>query len=109
MMSPAALQILMALAEAPRHGLAIRDEITARTDGEMSLGPGTLYEAIHRMVRDAWVEEAPEVTAADGDGRRKYYRITEAGRTVMTGELARLDRLVRDARSRDLVPEPREA
>lgn len=109
LLSPAALHILMAIAEEPRHGLAIRDEIELRTDGEMVLGPGTLYEAIHRMVRDGWVEEAPELTEASGDNRRKYYRITGAGQTAMRGELARLDRLIRDARSRQLMPRPREA
>ena len=109
LMSPAALHILMALADAPRHGLAVKEDIEDRTDGGMVLGPGTLYEAIHRMVRDGWVEEAPELAAEDGDSRRKYYRITRAGRMEMQSELARLDRLVRDARSRRLMPKPGEA
>lgn len=109
MMSPATLQILMALADTAMHGLAIRDAIAERTGGDMSLGPGTLYEGIHRMLRDGWVEEATDAMAADGDGRRKYYRLTDSGRAEMEAELGRLDRLVRDARARDLIPEPGEA
>jgi DNA-binding PadR family transcriptional regulator len=108
LMSPAALHILMALAEGERHGYAVKQEIEERTGGSLVLGPGTLYEAIHRMLRDGWVEEATALPP-DADGRRKYYRITALGRHEMEAELQRLDRLVEDARSRRLIPNPREA
>jgi DNA-binding PadR family transcriptional regulator len=108
LMSPAALHILMALAEGERHGYAVKQEIEERTGGELVLGPGTLYEAIHRMLRDGMVEEATDLSQ-DADGRRKYYRITASGRREMEAELQRLDRLVQDARSRRLIPNPRQA
>lgn len=108
-LSPAALHILITLTEGPLHGHAVKEEIEARTDGELVLGPGTLYEAIHRMLRDGWLEEAVEATAADPDGRRKHYRITAPGRRAMEAELVRLDRLVGDARARRLIPKTREA
>lgn len=105
----ASLHILMALADGPRHGHAVKEEIAARTDGELVLGPGTLYEAIHRMVRDGWLAEDAEATGADPDGRRKYYRLTASGRRALEAELARLERVVRDARARRLLPRTREA
>jgi len=108
LMTPAALHILMALAEGERHGYAVKQEIEERTGGELVLGPGTLYEAIHRMLRDGWVEEAT-VLGQGPDGRRKYYRITLSGRREMEAELQRLERLVQDARSRRLIPNAREA
>lgn len=107
--SPATLHILLALADAPRHGHAIKEDVEARTAGDRVLGPGTLYEAIHRLQRDGWIEEAAELTAADPDGRRKHYRITPAGQRAMEAELVRLDRVVRDARARRLMPGTREA
>jgi DNA-binding PadR family transcriptional regulator len=104
LLSPAALHILMAIAEGPVHGHGIREAIEDRTAGGLVLGPGTLYEAIHRMQSDGWLENAPEAADRDGDGRRKYYRITAAGRRAMEAELVRLDRLVADARARRLLP-----
>lgn len=108
-LSPAVLHILMSLAEGSRHGHAVKEDVEARTEGAVVLGPGTLYEAIHRLLRDGWLEEAVEATAADPDGRRKHYRITAAGRRAMEAELVRLERLVRDARARRLLPKTREA
>jgi DNA-binding PadR family transcriptional regulator len=67
----------------------------------MSLGPGTLYEAIHRMANAGWLEEV------GGEGRRRVYRITSAGRGVLDDELRRLDEIVSFARDAALMPEPR--
>ena len=105
LLSQAALQILMVLAQRDAHGYAIKQAIEERTSGELSLGPGTLYEAIHRMLRDGLIEEAGVPPGAEGGGRRRFYRITESGRREMQAELARLDRLVRQARSARLLPE----
>src|SRR5437764_15009686 len=91
--------ILLALASEERHGYAILQEIAALTDGEMQLEPGTLYRALHRMLRDGWVVEVTRRPAADlDDERRRYYRITPAGRRVASAEAARLLRLVTVAR-----------
>jgi len=45
------LHILLALAGEDRHGYAIKQEVEARTDGTIRLGPGTLYEVIQRWRR----------------------------------------------------------
>lgn len=102
LMSQAALHILMALATGEMHGYGVKQRIEERTEGELSLGPGTLYEGIQRLERDGLVEE---VAGDGGSGRRRVYRLTAAGRAEMEAELRRLDRLVTEARARRLLPE----
>lgn len=98
LLTPAALHILMTLAGGALHGYGIKHAVEERTAGRLSLGPGTLYEAIHRMAADGWIEEV------ESSGRRRIYQITDAGRTVLTDELSRLDDIVSYARDADLIP-----
>src|SRR5436190_23522606 len=96
--------VLLALAAEERHGYAILQEIAALTGGEMQLEPGTLYRALHRMLKDGWVAESARRPAADlDDERRRYYRLTPAGRRVAAAEAARLQRLVAVARAHRLL------
>jgi DNA-binding PadR family transcriptional regulator len=99
LLTPAGLHILLSLSEGERHGYGIKLEVEARTQGALTLGPGTLYEAIHRMERAGWIEQRP-----GDDPRRRPYRLTARGREQMRGELERLDTIVRFARSRELLP-----
>jgi DNA-binding PadR family transcriptional regulator len=97
---PIEFHILLALAGDERHGYAILQEIAALTDGELQPEPGTLYRALHRMLRDGWVVESARRPAADvDDERRRYYRLTPLGRRVATAEADRLWRLVSAARA----------
>ena len=97
---PIEFHILLALAGEERHGYAILQEVNALTDGELQLEPGTLYRALHRMLKDGWLVESARRPAADvDDERRKYYRITPLGRRLATAEADRLWRLVAAARS----------
>ena len=106
LLTPAGLHILLALADGDLHGYGIKTDVEDRTGGRLNLGPATLYEAIHRMVQSGWIRE----TAGSGGGedgrsnRRKYYRLTKEGRRQMELELARLDEIVRFARSKSLLP-----
>ena len=73
-LTPAAFQILMALADEDRHGLGIMDEVEHRTGGETQLGPGTLYGTIKRLREAGFIEEAPGPSDPSGDDpRRRYY------------------------------------
>src|SRR5678815_827334 len=96
--------VLLALAGEERHGYAILQEVTQLTDGELELEPGTLYRALHRMLKDGWIAESSRRPAADlDDERRKYYRLTPLGRRVASAEADRLSRLVTIARSHRLL------
>ena len=55
--TPAVFQILLALAEGERHGYAIMQAVAAETEHLLSMGPGTLYGALKRMLDAGLVEE----------------------------------------------------
>jgi DNA-binding PadR family transcriptional regulator len=97
---PIEFHVLLALAGDERHGYAILQEVAALTEGELQPEPGTLYRALHRMLKDGWVVESTRRPASDvDDERRRYYRLTPLGRRVATAEADRLSRLVAAARS----------
>jgi DNA-binding PadR family transcriptional regulator len=102
---PAAMfHILVSLAETDRHGYAIIQDVAARTEGEVRLGPGTLYRSIQRMLeQDLIVETDTRPAPAADDERRRYYRITALGRQVARAEAERLSDLVRLARATGLL------
>jgi len=96
--------VLLALAGEERHGYAILQEVTGLTGGELQPEPGTLYRALHRMLKDGWVIESTRRPAADlDDERRRYYRLTSLGRKIAAAEAERLDRLVAHARAQRLL------
>ena len=102
-------QILLALADEERHGYAIRREVAERTDGDVQLGPGTLYGSIKRMVNSGLIAESDERPDPElDDERRRYYRITPSGRKAAVAEARRMERLVGIARAKRLLgrPEP---
>lgn len=101
-MTPATLHILLALAREDLHGYGIKRDVEDRTEGRLRLGPGTLYEAVHRLEADGWIEEVegPEET----DGKRKVYRLRPEGRAAMEDELRRLASIVAYARDERLLP-----
>ena len=105
-LKPAVFHILLTLSEDDRHGLGIADEVEEATSGAIRLGPGTLYRSLKEMTQDGFVREVA-APARDEDPRRKFYRITEAGREVLEAEASRYERIVEVARSRRVLPEAR--
>ena len=96
--------ILPALAGDELHGYAILQEVARLTEGDLELEPGTLYRALHRMLKAGWVAESGRRPAADvDDERRRYYRLTPLGRRVATEEANRLARLLTVARANRLL------
>lgn len=103
-LSPAFFHVLLALADAERHGYGIIKEVEARTDGRVRLGPGTLYGSIKRMLEEGLIEESDErPDSALDDERRRYYRLTGFGRRVASAEAERLEGLVASARDKRLL------
>ena len=102
---PAVFHILVAVADADRHGYAIIQEVAARTGGEVTLSAATLYRSIQRMQEQGLlVESKARPAPEDDDERRRYYRITPRGRAAARAEARRLDQLVRLARAHGIVP-----
>lgn len=98
---PAQLHILLALADGEKHGYAVMSEVEQMTDGEVSMGPGTLYGAIKRMLNAGLIEESDDRPDPElDDQRRRYYRTTGFGARVLDAELSRLDQLIRAAEAK---------
>jgi len=97
-------QILLSLIDDDAHGYALIQDIRRRTDGEVSLTASTLYAAVKRLVDSGWIEEITKRTPGGSDDpRRRYYRITAAGRAAARQEAERLERSVVMARERRLL------
>jgi DNA-binding PadR family transcriptional regulator len=105
-LSSASLHILLALAGEDLHGYGIMQEIARQSDGIYKIGPGTLYDNLQKLIQRAWVEELGP-RRGDDDPRRRYYRLTDAGRDVLRAETSRLAQVVREARLRLRIPDPR--
>jgi DNA-binding PadR family transcriptional regulator len=91
----ATFHILVALSDADRHGYGIMQEVAQRTGGRTKLNPGTLYTTIQRLLEKGLIVELNERRdPEEEDERRRYYRLTPAGRRVAQLELARLTELV---------------
>jgi DNA-binding PadR family transcriptional regulator len=98
-LTPAMLQVLVALADGEKHGYAILKEVDRRTDGKVQLRAATLYTVLKRFVVDGLVAESAErPDAALDDERRRYYRLTDRGRAVAVAEAERMAEMLKHAR-----------
>ena len=97
--SRTAFHVLVAIGPEERHGYGIMQEVARITNGATRLGPGGVYTTIRRLLDDGLIEEAAERPDDElDDQRRRYYRLTGLGRSVVAAEVERLDRLVGAAR-----------
>jgi DNA-binding PadR family transcriptional regulator len=75
-------------------------DIEQSTDGRFTIGPGTLYTSIKRMLKAGWIEESDDRPDPElDDERRRYYRLTGLGRRVTQAETKRFSRTLELARS----------
>jgi len=100
--SPTVLHLLLALTDGPRHGYAIKLEAEARSGGAVKVGPGTLYEALQRLLDAGLVREthAKSHPANGQQAQRRYYELTARGRRLLQEEVAWLGRVVDYAQSK---------
>jgi len=100
----AAFQILLSLAEEDLHGYAIMRQVAEQTGGRMRLGPGTLYSSIQTLLEEKFIEEVGlREDVRLNHERRRYYRLTAAGRKLARAEAERLASLLRVARARKIL------
>ncbi len=90
--------IMAVLADRDLHGYAILSEVRSLSDGVMRLGTGTMYGALERL-QDSGAVVAVAEDVVDGRTRR-YYRLTDSGRTTLVAELERREQLLSAARNR---------
>ena len=97
---PSVFHILLALGAEEQHGYAIMQRVEEITDGSVSMGPGTLYGSIKRMLAEGLIEETEaRPDPALDDERRRYYRVTADGARARAIETARMETLLQHARA----------
>ena len=101
--TPVEFHILLALVGSDRHGYAIMQQVASDSGDAIQLGPGTLYGALARLLGYGFIREVESgVDPALDDSRRRYYRLTAAGRVAASAEAERLTAVVKVARARQL-------
>jgi DNA-binding PadR family transcriptional regulator len=94
-LTPAVLHILLALADGEKHGYAIMQEAEKISHGQVTMGPGTLYGSIKRMLQMGLIVEAEQrAEPGQDDERRRYYRLSDFGSRVLEAETRRLELLL---------------
>jgi DNA-binding PadR family transcriptional regulator len=93
-LSPAVLEILVALRDGPMHGYAVAQAVRTRSAGRIRLETGPLYRHLKRLLDDGLVEEARARPSDDDVRRGAYYRLTGLGKRVVVAEGQRLAELV---------------
>jgi DNA-binding PadR family transcriptional regulator len=84
-----AILILASLADGDKHGYAMVQDIERFAD--VHLGPGTLYGALTRLEELGWIQPL------EAEERRRPYRLTALGRSVLEEQAKGMDRVVRAA------------
>ena len=90
--SEPALLILISLADSPKHGYGMIEDIV--NVAGMRLGPGTLYGAISRLESRGLIE------AMEPENRRNPYRLTGAGERSLRERLRSLAAVTRAGEER---------
>jgi DNA-binding PadR family transcriptional regulator len=104
-LTPAVLHILLALSTQERHGYGIMKQVKADSQGKVSMGPGTLYGSIGRMIAAGLIRESDKkIDPGMDDERRVYYKITGLGQKALAAELERYRGVVAVAEQKRLLP-----
>ena len=100
-LTPPIFYILLSLATKERHGYDIMKQVESDSQRKVKLGAGTLYGAIKRMLEEKLIIEIDTIHA-----RRKYYKLTEKGRSMFSNELQRYSEAVELAKQKNLFAKP---
>ena len=101
---PHDFQILLALAEGPKHAYGLAQAGDDARDGTVQLELGSLYRVLARLIATGLIADVVRRAADGQEAKRRYYRLTPLGRRVAEAETARLQAIVRLARRRRLAP-----
>jgi DNA-binding PadR family transcriptional regulator len=103
-LTPAVFYVLFSLGNGEKHGYAIMQETDELSGGKFRMGPGTLYTTLQRLLDLGLIEAIDPGRSAAHDSRRRYYRLTDTGKSLLKADLGRMDMVVKLARQRKLAP-----
>jgi DNA-binding PadR family transcriptional regulator len=108
-LKPRWFHILLALSDKDLHGSDIVREVLEQSGGELRLWPAMLYGSLEQMVDRGLIEELSDVAdrPAGASAKRRYFRITEAGRKLLASEADRFAAMARLARAKNVLQEER--
>lgn len=94
--------ILLSLAQRERHGSDVMRDVLELTEGDLRLWPATLYGSLEELLEKRWIAELEDADERPegASERKRFYRITAAGRRALSAEMGRLARVVEAARER---------
>ena len=95
--------ILRTLRWGPQHGHGIGQAIRRQSEELLRVETGSLYPALHRLVKRGWLKS--EWGVSEANQRAKFYRLTPSGKAQLIREQDRWSRLVR-AIGRIMNPAP---
>ena len=78
------LVILQTLTQGPLHGFAVSRSIRARSEGILELQDAALYQALHRIEKNGWIEA--EWGVSEKGRRAKFYHLTRSGEGQLESE-----------------------
>ena len=82
-------------------------QVNADSRGKVTMGPGTLYGSLARMMDAGLIRESDKkVDPEMDDERRIYYKITGLGQKALAAELERYREVVAVAKHKQLSPNP---
>jgi len=104
-LKPGLFLLLAVLANGECHAYALKKEVARRSQGRVSLGPGTLHRYLNKLIQDGWIAhvESPLPVHLD-DERRRYYSLTSDGRQGLAAAAETQLRLAQEVQ-RSLAPE----
>lgn len=85
--------VLRTLQWGPRHGHGIGQSIRQQSNDLLKVETGSLYPALHRLVRRGWL--SAEWGTSEANQRAKFYRLTARGKAQLLREQDRWTQLVR--------------
>lgn len=90
-LTEAVFYILLSL-YTPMHGYGIMQNVKQLSNNRVNLGPGTLYGAINTLIQKKWIMFLEE----ENDTRKKIYKITDLGKSMVIFEIQRLKELLKN-------------
>lgn len=99
-LTPAVFHVLLALAQGPMHGYAIMQAASESAHAGATMGPGTIYGTLDRLLRQGWVREL-----AGDEPRRRVFELTARGDDALRDEARRILSLADVVRQRQILCE----